>query len=302
MKHHLIRNIKTEIQSKTREFKIVILTIFVFIAGLVILILFLIFSGGKNPCRNIPEINNTIINYGLVLYFPFNKNNSENIVCDLSGNKNYGIVNNATWNPAAGIFNDSVYEFNGINSEIKIRNSKDLSPKNHDNQFSVLFYARFDNTSFIGEGLRKNYVNYLGKATPENYEWEFRQYNSSNQQDRSNRLSFYVFNPEGGIGVGGYVQENITEGEWIFIAGVLEGDKIKIYKNGELKNTQYFSDDEIRTRHTKSDLYIGTADKGAYFKGAIDELRIYDRALSSSEIKMVYELNRSSENEIFKRI
>lgn len=302
---HLFDRIKNAIMKENMEYKIIVLTLFLFVISLITLVI-LIVSEGKNEmdnlCKNI-SIDNQSLNRSLVLYFQFNNKQiygeNENLVCDLSGNNNHGIIRNATWNRTGGIYGDGAYQFNGINSEIKVRDSKTLSPETYDNHFSVSFFVKFENTSFVGQGFSKSYVNYIGKAKPRNYEWEFRQYNSSNPDGRPNRLSFYAFNKEGGFGSGGYVQENLNEGEWIFITGVIDGEVIKIYKNGILKNTQNLSYGKISIENTNSDLYIGTADRGAYFNGSIDELRIYNRSLSNHEIMSLYKLNNFKQNEIF---
>lgn len=287
----IIIDIRENLSKKGTRYKVLVATLSFFIISLIVLTLIVYLNNKKELYADILSDNSTLSS-GLVLYFPFNRNKSygENgyFIYDFSGNKNHGIAHNASWNSETGIYNDGVFEFNGIDSYIKVKDSRTLSPKTYNNHFSVAFFVKFDNTSFIGQGYNNSYINYLGKANPGNYEWEFRQYNSSNPDNRPNRLSFYAFNKKGGLGAGGYVQENITEGEWIFIAGVIDGDEIRIYKNGILKNTQSLSENRIKIRNANSDLYIGTADKGAYFKGSIDELRIYNRSLNNSEILAIY--------------
>jgi hypothetical protein len=34
----------------------------------------------------------------------------------------------------------------------------------------------------------------------------------------------YVFNPDGGLGVGSYFQDTLQEGTWTFVVGIAEGD------------------------------------------------------------------------------
>ncbi len=140
---------------------------------------------------------------------------------------------------------------------------------------------RFDKTKFTGEGGHKDYLHYLGKGEPSTgYEYMFRQYNSSNDEGRNSRLSFYIFNPEGGLGAGSYVQEPIKEGEWIFLTGVVRGKNVEMWKNGVMKDSDPLSGYDIVPRNGKGPLRIGTGMGKAYFNGALDELRVYNRALS----------------------
>ena len=68
----------------------------------------------------------------------------------------------------------------------------------------------------------KDYIHWLGKGVHSgangDQEWTFRMYNHEDPvdyQERPNRISFYVFNPEGGQGVGSFVQTPIATGQWI---------------------------------------------------------------------------------------
>ena len=47
------------------------------------------------------------------------------------------------------------------------------------------------------------------------------------------RVSFYLFNPEGGLGVGSYVQGPIHKGQWIHVVGVADSSRTFFYKDGQ---------------------------------------------------------------------
>jgi len=47
---------------------------------------------------------------------------------------------------------------------------------------------------------------------------------------RPNRISFYVFNPEGGEGVGSYFQDTLHQGRWIFVVGVADSTRTYMYR------------------------------------------------------------------------
>jgi hypothetical protein len=83
--------------------------------------------------------------------------------------------------------------------------------------------------------------------------------------------------------------ENIADGKWHFIVGTYDGSALVLYVDGEWRaaNSSFSS-------YTGSDwnMNIGRMEQGAryYFDGSIDEARIYDRALSESEILEIYDL------------
>ena len=68
--------------------------------------------------------------------------------------------------------------------------------------------------------------------------------------------------------------------EWTMITGVLSGDKMYLYLNGDLVE----EGDAPGALNTNGDqIFIGN-----YFRGAIDDVRLYDTALTSKEIRELY--------------
>lgn len=86
---------------------------------------------------------------------------------------------------------------------------------------------------------------------------------------------------------------------WTYIAVTFE-DKTKtakIYRNGELQNTNYINDCKIAITSTRDHKYIGFNSpkyKGGYAKVIMDELEIYSKSASSSEVLKVYQEGRDS--------
>ena len=75
--------------------------------------------------------------------------------------------------------------------------------------------------------------------------------------------------------------------EWYFLTVTREGSDVKFYIDGELKDTKISG---VSIPRSQSKLVIGTDPPGAteYFKGAMDDLRIYNYALTQSEVKSLY--------------
>jgi hypothetical protein len=124
---------------------------------------------------------------------------------------------------------------------------------------------------------------------------------------RPNRISFYLFNPEGGLGVGSYVQVPIHKGRWIHIVGVADSSRTYLYKDGEYircdtyrgaakgpceihyqappnQNLQLVIDPQAGP----APLRLGTKDLGSFFQGGLTRVRLWNRALSTGEISMLY--------------
>lgn len=110
-------------------------------------------------------------------------------------------------------------------------------------------------------------------------------------------MSFYHFSYDGGLGPGCYVEDPVVSGVWIhFVAMVSKPDhRIWWYKNGQLRDTDGFgpadrypiSDADLRSGDAP--VRMGSQDGGSFFKGAIDNLYIYNRMLTAAEITGLYD-------------
>ena len=156
------------------------------------------------------------------------------------------------------------------------------------------------------------YVHWLGKGEGSGetgqQEWVFRMYSEDNTEGRHNRISFYVFNPEGRLGIGSYFEDPVTPGEWIHVAGIADHGRISIHKNGLVppRCFQYQGDGPctsqsdpqtgqrliVNPRKGTVPLRMGTRDGRSYFEGALARVRIWSRPLSEAEIGDLYVLDK----------
>jgi hypothetical protein len=211
--------------------------------------------------------------------------------------------------PATG---DVYLQLTGVDSYVEIASIADYSIATT-GELSVAAWIRPDTLNFPRwEGT--GYVHWLGKGTGAGdsgqQEWTFRMYNRDDTTEnppRPNRISFYVFNPEGGEGVGSYFQDTLQQGSWIFVVGVADSTRTYMYRDGTYRRCDTYrgasagqcpihyqpppNDSlqlEIDPIAASSPLRLGTRDFGSFFQGGLTRVRLWGRALNAQEISALY--------------
>jgi hypothetical protein len=197
----------------------------------------------------------------------------------------------------------SFVQFNGSSAYLEVPDSADFSVATT-GALTVSAWMRPDTLTFPNiEG--SGYVHWLGKGSPGQHEWVLRMYSQDNQENRANRISFYVFNQAGGLGIGSFFEDPVIPGEWIHVVGVADDRLTRIYKNGVPRDCdQYTGNDEpkcdhyaanlwITPKHGNAPLRLGTRDLHSYLQGALAQVRIWNRALNADEIAGLYQLDQA---------
>ena len=170
---------------------------------------------------------------------------------------------------------------------------------------TVEVWMRPDKLDFA-EAAATKYIHWLGKGGPGQQEWGFRFY-TQGDTERSNRISAYVWNPDGKLGAGAYFQDKLVAGQWLHVVACFQpgtaGDKqrapgVQIYKNGVFrkgppqKGTLYNNppDWSITPTQGTAPVRLGTRDRKGFFIGSLDEVAIYPRVLTAEEILLHYEV------------
>ncbi len=220
-------------------------------------------------------------NDGLVGFWSFD----DSTAYDSSGYGNHGSVYGEP-NLIHGI-KGTAFEFDGIDDYILIPDSDWLDT---DSSMSISLWIKPD--SFAAGGSK-----FLGKwyAAPQQGDWLFSL--SSVDSCGGDCISWYVYLAN--YGEFGYTSIGASDisnflgiGEWNYIAVTFDTGYVKSYYNSELINevesqVKYTSLGEYST----DDIYIGryrSNYEGYKFFGALDEIRIYERALGESEIVDLY--------------
>jgi hypothetical protein len=181
----------------------------------------------------------------------------------------------------------STLQFDGTKDYIEIPDSADFSVA-ATGVLTVSAWMRPDVLTFPNAE-STGYIHWMGKGETNQQEWTFRMYNETTTDvpPRPNRISFYVFNLNGGKGVGSYFQEPLQAGEWIHIVGIADGENTSIYRDGVLKKIEPYAG-VITPQHGAAPLRIGTRDLNSFFLGAIRGVRIWNRVLTQSEVQTVF--------------
>jgi hypothetical protein len=223
---------------------------------------------------------------------------------DSTGNGHQGVYQGAPTLRERGAIAgdaDTAVKLDGKRSYVEIPNHEDFSQPTSGNGLTVEVWLRPDTLEFAGE-TDDPYVFWLGKGEPNRQEWALRFYSAASN-DRPNRISAYIFNPEGGLGAGAYFQDQPTAGEWIHVVACFDpgdadtqGAGVRIYKNGVCRlgppsagvlynNPQW----QIKPAHGAAPLRLGTRDRKSFLVGALDEVAIYPRVLSAAEVLENYQ-------------
>ena len=197
---------------------------------------------------------------GLVAAYSFNEG-SGTALGDSSGNNNTGTLSGATWT-TAGKFGNALV-FNGTNARVTIPNSASLQLT------TGMTLEAWVNPSIVDGAWRdviyKANDNYYLEAT------------SSNGNKPAGGGTF------AGTGAQTYGTAALAVNTWTHLAVTYDGATLRLYVNGVQASSQ------ARTGNlatSTSALQIGgDSTYGQYFTGTIDEVRIYNRALSQAEIQ-----------------
>lgn len=122
--------------------------------------------------------------------------------------------------------------FDGVDDYVEVTDN-DAYSVSTTGALTVSFWMRPDVLNYTLNTGSDQYVNLLGKSqtgSPNTEEWEFRIANYTGTYP--SRISLYVFNSEGGLGMGSYISSAVTAGEWIHVVGTMDMYESYIYRDG----------------------------------------------------------------------
>ncbi len=203
---------------------------------------------------------------GLVAYYPFNGNAN-----DESGNGNNGTVYSASLTLDRFGNSNKAYSFDGNGDYISVADN-DLFTFGS-SSFSIALWTKISLTTgtyYImghdeGGGNRNKWILWY-----------------------SNTILFLHVNSPSTIGYTVIAYNNwvVDENKWYFITLIRNNDTFSIYINGQ---NEVSASDSRAIPDPNAPLRIGNAEGNTrYFKGNLDDIRIYNRALTAAEIGVLY--------------
>ena len=219
---------------------------------------------------------------GLVAYYPFDGNAK-----DESGNGNDGKVEGALLVSDRGELGNRYYFFDGRGC-IRIPDNKSLRPKHITLSAFVMTHKLGVNSPILGKAERTD-----GSVFPKGEQYQL-------YLNTSLRPQFEIKRNSGGRPAIGWqtvyapLNAVLKEGYWHMLTATWDGQVMVMYLNGEKisenPNAIKGEIDDV----SGGELLIGSGwnAKGDTFRGHIDDVRIYNRALSAEEVKALYNLEK----------
>jgi hypothetical protein len=201
---------------------------------------------------------------GPIAAYNFNENLGT-VINDLSGNSNTGSIFQALWNPS-GKFG-SALSFDGSNDYVSVpdANSLDLT-----NRMTLEAWVRPTGSSAWQTIMLKENGSELAYAMY--------------SRENTNRPSGWVrINPTTGSSTSVTGTTGLALNAWTHLATTYDGTNMRMYVNGTLVGTKARTGTMYNS--TGPLKFGGNAVWGEFFTGQIDEVRVYNRALTQPEIQ-----------------
>jgi hypothetical protein len=236
----------------------------------------------------IKEIVDTIIqtdticrlDNGLVAHYNF----TDGSLLDETENHNDIIFNNASNAPDSKGTADNAFLFNGNSNYMRVANSSSLNPQNITLMARVKVNDFYQGTCHFSEILGKGYTDItsgfyvLRVADPFGH-----CYDAPDETKEFFLGGFGNNNPEGAAAGVASDTSFVQKDNWYTVVYTYDGTKSSIYVNGKLKAVQ---EKTVPFTPNTQDMFIGKNEDPSFpywFNGVIDEIRIYNRAVTSCE-------------------
>lgn len=191
--------------------------------------------------------------------------------------------------PAADRFNNptGATAFNGTSSYILISDDNKLEPTDSLTVTAWVYQLTKPNTGWNPVISRR----YAFVTDP------YASFELSNHSDLNFKWVFNISSGQPGSLLTPTSTQSSSFGQWKFIAGVFDGSTVKLYINGMLDTTVSKT---TPIGYSNLDMYIGYNGTGPneYFRGRLDDIRIYGRALTAAEISTLYNPSATGLNKL----
>ena len=238
-----------------------------------------------NRALSAAEIEALYLDSGPVLHLPFDEApaTDNSVVTDASGFDQDGVLHTADAEKhlASGQVGSDALMFDGVDDYVEIADS-DLIDFETDQDFTVAVWVKADSTQpDTGHGDNDLLEKWSGSG---GYPYVIRYLN----QTHSNNGKIIAARYDGSNNPGLVSSVPINDNQFHQIAFVKEGSTLSLYLDGVLDGTR--TDTTTGSTTNDSPLFLGQRGSEINrFKGELDEVLIYPRALSTDEIRVLYQ-------------
>jgi hypothetical protein len=206
----------------------------------------------------------------LVAYFPMDETSGQ-LVKNVASTKS-GIATGTTVTTG---YSGNARSFDGSSDYISVADTPSLDGMDQLSLSTWVKVNSFSSQTVVPIGKDVNSVSYRINIAP------------------SGQLSFVVATSNNSWYSTGTVVDSsvsLTTGKWYHIAAIYDGSRVRIYVNGQLTGTGS-QDISGNILNSDSEVHFGKSSSANidYFNGMLDEVRVYNRALSADEILLQYD-------------
>ena len=239
----------------------------------IIIVFLLIVSLGRQASAGI-IINKAPVylglTHGLVGHWTFDGSDiSGTRAKDRSGLNNHGTLTSGPTVVSGKI--GQALQFDGVDDDVRVTDSNSISLGNQNLSFSIWAYNTNRNL-FEAPAV-------FGKTNGADYDYTLRISNNGISDAQYSVFQDADITPATGTGP--------KWNEWQHLAVVKNGTTVSVYADGVFSGSG-----TVTNTDSNGDIYIGSLAGGNYFKGQIDDVRLYNRALSAGEVQRLYNQGR----------
>ena len=209
---------------------------------------------------------------GLVGWWPGDENAN-----DIIGGNNGTLVNGTGFAPGKV---GSAFKFNGTNNYVQIPDSAALKPAN----ITVEAWVKFDSLFPPGANVGLEYIVFKKNSRAGNFEG----YTLYKSYSGTNHLFVFLVSSAAGVPKPSASITQVITGLFYHVVGTYDGSVMRLYVNGVLESTNVAN---FPLDYGTRPVFIGTSGESSYdgkLSGLVDEVSIYNRALSAGEIAAIY--------------
>lgn len=219
---------------------------------------------------------------GLVAYYNFNNGNLN----DSSGKGNHIIFNNAVKTADRFGRAGNAYLFNGNSNFMRVANSASLNPTNAITLMAIVKMNGFNNgfchgNQVLSKGRKDDTVGVYSLRVADLIS------DCYGKEDITRETAYGFYGNAGNRAKVQDVNNFVKAGEWMTMVFTYDGIVSKFYMNGQLRGV---AEGNAVFTPTATELLIGRAEDDSHpfwWNGAIDEIRIYDKALAQEAVKQL---------------